>query len=88
MIMWAFHICFVIYERQNKHFAPALNNECLALRAKHVTSPAKEKQALAVADNGSVRADEMPCGSTDPDDDNLWHEGWKLVDVLLFKVCR
>ncbi|GJT91463.1 hypothetical protein Tco_1080308 [Tanacetum coccineum] len=26
-------------------------------------------------DNGSVRADEIPCGSTDPDDDNLWREG-------------
>nr|GFD29076.1 hypothetical protein [Tanacetum cinerariifolium] len=25
--------------------------------------------------NGSVRADEMPRGSTDPDDDNLWREG-------------
>ncbi|GJW56303.1 hypothetical protein Tco_0103034 [Tanacetum coccineum] len=35
------------------------------------TSPAKDKQILAVADYGSVRADEMPCGSTDPDDDNL-----------------
>ncbi|GJY33452.1 hypothetical protein Tco_0417921 [Tanacetum coccineum] len=32
------------------------------------------KQILAVADNGSVREDEMPRGSTDPDDDNLWRE--------------
>ncbi|GJZ58722.1 hypothetical protein Tco_0614538 [Tanacetum coccineum] len=26
-------------------------------------------------DNGSVRSDEIPCGSSDPDDDNLWREG-------------
>nr|GEU95665.1 retrotransposable element Tf2 [Tanacetum cinerariifolium] len=70
-----FHICFVVYERQNnvgwysstyirptsysskavyirQHFAPTLNNECLVLRAKHVTSVAKDKEVLVVADNG------------------------------------
>ncbi|GJT65242.1 hypothetical protein Tco_1016722 [Tanacetum coccineum] len=26
-------------------------------------------------DNRSVRAEEIPCGSTDPDDDNMWREG-------------
>ncbi|GJY93993.1 hypothetical protein Tco_0509775 [Tanacetum coccineum] len=26
-------------------------------------------------DNRSVRAEEIPCGSTDPDDDNMWRKG-------------
>ncbi|GJW52035.1 hypothetical protein Tco_0093386 [Tanacetum coccineum] len=35
----------------------------------------QDKEVLVVADNGSVRADEIPRGSTNPFDDNLWREG-------------
>ncbi|GJW54578.1 hypothetical protein Tco_0098663 [Tanacetum coccineum] len=43
-----------------------------------VTNPEHDhvdKEVLVVADTGSVRADEMPRGSTDAFDDNLWREG-------------
>nr|GFB61432.1 hypothetical protein [Tanacetum cinerariifolium] len=49
---------------------------------------AKDKEVLVVADSGSVRADEMPRGSTDPDDDNLWHEGMENSSCAVIQGCR
>nr|GEU86713.1 hypothetical protein [Tanacetum cinerariifolium] len=51
-----------------------------------VSSSMKGKTKLD--DNGSVRADEIPHGSTDPDDDYLWREGIENSSCAVIQGSR